>query len=113
MIVNFLPYYCSNYDGLKNCLLTFKNFTEEDLTSFVKPFIKLMDDGTHDVSENLVILTDYYLIKAVDSCSLNDYFDWLSTIFNISVSESNILKLFKADESLEKMIKNVIGDILG
>lgn len=53
-----------------------------------------MGDGTHDISENIVIVTDYYLINSIDHDSICDYFKWLIPI----------------DRQLDEKIKNLLRD---
>ncbi|MDR1687019.1 MAG: hypothetical protein LBS21_00200 [Clostridiales bacterium] len=43
-----------------------------------------MRDGSHDISEIVVILTDFYLIKSIDPQSLRGYIMWLSADAGLS-----------------------------
>ena len=44
MLINFLPYYCSNYEEMKNIFFTCDRFTQDDVQMFIKPFIEMLDN---------------------------------------------------------------------
>jgi hypothetical protein len=65
-------------------------------------------DGSHNLSEYAVILTDYYLIKAIDESMVPNYI----RMFTHSESETEFLNTYKVGQNLEEKIKELIGDIL-
>jgi len=69
-----------------------------------------MQDGSHDLSECIVVLADYYLIKALDSSRLDDYFEWLSMSGN--VTESNLFDMYGIDVQLDSVLRSTIKNIL-
>jgi hypothetical protein len=44
MLINFLPYYCNDYNEMKNNFLACDRFTQDDLQLFIKPFIEMLDN---------------------------------------------------------------------
>jgi hypothetical protein len=68
------------------------------------------DDGSHNLSERVVVLTDYYLIKIIDESLIPAYIKLFSN--GNSVNEEDFLELYKIDEILEKEIKDLINDII-
>ena len=44
MLINFLPYYCNDYDEMKNNFLACSGFKQNDLHFFIKPFIEILDN---------------------------------------------------------------------
>ena len=44
MLINFLPYYCADFEDMKNNFLTCNRFTQEDIKLFIKPFIEMLDN---------------------------------------------------------------------
>ncbi len=74
-----------------------------------------MRDTTHDISENVVILTDYYLVKSITPSEITDYFKWLASISghnNRLLSESEFLSMFQVDESINTQMMELITHIL-
>ena len=219
MIINFLPYYCKDYDEMKNGLLHYQHFTHEDVQVFIKPFIEMLDnesifffeywektdtasksskpaaenylqaklgqyscifdyfrkpskiifshsitnngrgiyddsyfaacvrypenemaygstflqllheythsftdgllnksinmkDGSHNLSEYVVVMTDYYLIKAIDDSFIPVYFDWISNGCGVEMDEDKFLDMFNIDEHLRAEMMKLIDDIL-
>jgi len=47
MLINFLPYYCNDYDEMKKIFLTCNRFTQDDLQFFIKPFIEILDNESN------------------------------------------------------------------
>ena len=218
MLIGFLPYFCSDYENMKKCFLTFDRFAAEDLAYFIKPFIQILDDeskfffdywdgvhqcnedlrndvehkfaaelqkyscvfehynkpvmtifsynitrngrgidnnthfsalipfpendgsflfsffqalheythqftdallnaninmqdGSHDLSEKVVILADYYLIKALDNGRLNAYFEWLS-MYGTPVNEVNFFDIYGVEGRLDFTLRNTVDSIL-
>jgi len=71
-----------------------------------------MDDGSHDLSEWVVILADYYLIEAVDKARLGAYLEWLRS-FGMTATKANFFELFDVGEELHRALRNVVDKILG
>lgn len=44
MLINFLPYYCNDFNEMKTSFLTCNRFTQEDIHYFIKPFLELLDN---------------------------------------------------------------------
>ena len=73
-----------------------------------------MDDGTHDLSENLVILTDYFIIKKICEEMAKEYFSWISAICGepgTSLNEAAFLNLFGIPPDLKEMMLKEVKDI--
>jgi len=68
------------------------------------------DDGSHNLSENVVILADYYLIKGTDKSLIPNYIKKFSG--NITKSEEEFLNYFKVEKTLETEITKLINSIL-
>ena len=68
------------------------------------------DDGSHNLSENIVILADYYLIKETDKSLIPNYIKMFSG--NMTGSEENFLSYFKVEKTLEMNIIKLINSIL-
>lgn len=43
-MINFLPIYCTDFEPLCRLLLSYDRFSEEDVQSFVKPFVAILED---------------------------------------------------------------------
>ena len=76
-----------------------------------------MGDGTHDLSENFVILTDYFIIKKICEEMAKEYLLWISAIcgeHGTSLDEADFLNLFRIPSDLKKImlqeIENVFRD---
>ena len=73
-----------------------------------------MDDGTHDLSENLVILTDYFIIKKIREEMVEEYLSWVSAICGgtgTPFDETAFLNLFRIPPDLKEMMLKEIIDI--
>lgn len=84
-------------------------FTDELLQAEIN-----MADGTHDISENVVILADYYLIKAADHSSTERYLGWLadkSGNGHRKLSEADFLGIFRVDEGLRSRLLELVGAV--
>lgn len=72
-----------------------------------------MSDGSHDLSEKLVILFDYYLIKALNKADIEAYLAWLAKIGeNEAVSELEFLSFFKIPEALNNTLLSLVEEII-
>ena len=93
---------------------SFIQLLHEYTHQFTDPLLKSniqMKDGSHNLSESLVILADYYLIKVLNDDFIKPYFQWLST-YGVDPSESNLHKLFPVNEGLTTELKKLIDNIL-
>lgn len=73
-----------------------------------------MDDGSHDLSENLVVLFDYLLIKALSKSDVEAYFAWLvqnNEMESAAISEPEFLSIFKIPESLNAVLLSLVEDV--
>jgi len=65
-----------------------------------------MRDGSHNISENIVILADYYLIKAIEKDDVSNYFKWLGFL-----NETDFLFEFAVDDKINEELKILINKI--
>ena len=75
-----------------------------------------MDDGTHDLSENLVILTDYFIIKKIREEMMKKYLTWIFAICGgtgTPFDEAAFLNMFRIPPDLEEMMLKEINGIFG
>ena len=82
------------------------NFTDKLLNANIN-----MKDGSHDLSENIVIWADYYLLKSIDRGLFSMYFDWLKNVAN-NLTEASFPNIFRIDKDLEKEIEKLVDNIL-
>lgn len=88
-------------------------FTHQFTDDLLKTNINMID-GSHDISENIVIVADYYLIKSIDCFAVEKYLNWLakkSGNENFELNELNFFELFKISDSLDSNLKNLINGI--
>jgi len=77
-----------------------------------------MDDGSHSISEKIVILTDYYLIEALNKNDLLNYFLWLeylakeNGIKDVKLNEDIFFSIFDVNEEIRIKIKKFISSIV-
>jgi len=69
-----------------------------------------MKDGSHNLSEKIVILTDYYLIKILDNELINTYLKMF--LNNKDMTENEILEILNIDEKMVIDIKKLIDEII-
>jgi hypothetical protein len=67
-------------------------------------------DGSHNLSEYAVVLSDYYLLKAIDGSMVPNYIRMFTD--SNSESETEFLNTYKAGQNLEEKIKELTGNIL-
>ena len=72
------------------------NFTDKLLGANIN-----MQDGSHDLSEYIVMVTDYYLIKALDVDLIPAYFEWVKQWSGDDLDEDKFLKSYSFDEHLK------------
>ena len=98
---------------------TFFSLLHEYTHQFTDNLLKVninMSDGSHDVSENIVILADYYLIKSIATEDVPIYFNWLIQISgntDIEIDEDGFLSMFRIDEHTHTDLKKLIDNITG
>jgi len=219
MLINFLPYYCNDYEEMKKVLLSCDRFTQEDLQFFITPFIEMLDsesifffdyweklnikyesvkqsteryyieelkkyscvfdyfnkpckilfsfvitqngrgfhndlhfaalirfpenesnldfsfiqllheythdftdsllppninmnDNTHALSENLVIVADYLLIKSINASFIPQYFAWIRSGHCDCLDEQNFFRIYDIDEDLKMTLTKLLNDIV-
>jgi len=72
-----------------------------------------MDDGTHALSEKVVILFDYYLVKALNSQDLNSYLEWIEMTLNIGFRDENeFLSAFQIKNNINEKLLGLINQII-
>ena len=71
-----------------------------------------LKDGSHSLSENLVIVTDYFLVKSIDEKFIPIYFEWIKNGRKKDLDEKKCLNLFKIDENLQAELMKLINNIL-
>lgn len=70
-----------------------------------------MDDGSHFLSEQMVILFDYYLIKALQPEDVDAYFRWLSPEADAGgpiMTEDVLFQIFGVPEHLNQMLTDLV-----
>ncbi len=75
-----------------------------------------MEDGSHDISENMVILFDFYLIKSLNKADVEKYLEWISEILGITdnkITETTFLSVFNVKKSIREEIDNLLYKIIG
>ena len=71
-----------------------------------------MDDGSHFLSEQMVILFDYYLIKALQPEDVDAYFRWLSPEADAGgpiMTEDVLFQIFGVPEHLNQMLTDLVN----
>lgn len=71
-----------------------------------------MDDGSHSLSEQMVILFDYYLIKALQPEDVDAYFRWLSPEADAGgpiMTEDVLFQIFGIPEHLNQMLTDLVN----
>ncbi|NLC68809.1 MAG: hypothetical protein GX754_08560 [Clostridiaceae bacterium] len=74
-----------------------------------------MQDGSHNMSENIVMLFDYHLIKAVNSTHKEAYINRLAKLSGndgVKITETGILKIFDVPREINNNILDLLGTIL-
>ena len=71
-----------------------------------------MDDGTHDISEKVVILFDYYLIKKIYEEDTDSYLKWLGSLANVdNCDEKLFLSVFKINDDINEKLLELVEKI--
>lgn len=72
-----------------------------------------MDDGSHNLSENIVILTDYYLYKSICQTDVIPYLLWLAPKgAETNIDEDLFLSIFKVPEHIQQRIDKIAEQLL-
>ena len=72
-----------------------------------------MDDGSHNLSENIVILTDYYLYKSICKTDVIPYLLWLAPKgAETNIDEDLFLSIFKVPEHIQQRIDKIVEQLL-
>ena len=74
-----------------------------------------MKDGSHDISENMVILFDYYLITSLDKANVEKYLKWISEIsenMDSAITETTFLSIFNVEKSIMEEMDNLLCKII-
>lgn len=72
-----------------------------------------MDDGTHDMSETMVILFDYYLIKRIDKADIGFYLEWIGSLANIENCNENLFQsIFKINGNVNEKLLELLEKII-
>jgi len=113
-IVTIVPFpKCA--DSIMDCFFTLLHeYTHQFTDSLLDANIS-MDDDTHTISEKIVILADYYLIKAINPGDLPAYFEWIahnSGDKNSGMDENDFLSAYKIDDNLDSILKKLIENIM-
>ncbi len=73
-----------------------------------------MADGSHDISEKLVILADYFIFKRMDEETANTYLNWIAKISGRQydkIDEAVFLNAFHVPSELMYVLNNEIAKI--
>jgi hypothetical protein len=104
----------SSLDVIDNAFFTaLHEYTHQITDKLINTNIS-MSDSTHDISESLVILADYYIINSLDTPAVARYFKWLSEKYgNISkgITPSEFIDIFKIETALAEELKRTLNII--
>lgn len=73
-----------------------------------------MSDDTHNISEFVVILADYYIVKTIESSTVSRYFKWLSEKSgnaSKAITVNEFFNTFKIENNLEEELKKTLNSI--
>ena len=83
-------------------------FTDELLGEDIR-----MDDGTHNISENAVILFDYYLIRKLNNEDTDSYLKWIGSLANVDNCDENLfLSVFKINDDINEKLLELVEKII-
>lgn len=103
------PFYI---DNLYNTFFTLLHeYTHQFTDTIINADIN-MDDGTHDLSENIVFLTDYYLVKNICSTDVTPYVLWIAPKGDAIIDEDLFLNIFKVPEHIQQRIDKIVEQLL-
>lgn len=104
-----------NEESTKNVFFTLLHEYSHQMTDPLLNTNINMKDGSHDVSENVVILFDYYLISAICEADIEPYFHWLVAIagtFDKKISVDNFFDIFCVPDTIHHKIKDLVNRII-
>lgn len=110
----FAPY-PQNIKDMENVFFTLLHEYTHQVTDPMFHTNIRMGDGSHDLSENIVILFDYYLIAAISKTETESYFHWLASLSgNVDkrISVDEFLQFFYVSPAIHNEIKNLIDEIV-
>lgn len=73
-----------------------------------------INNNTHNISELVVIMADYYIIKSIDPESISCYFDWINKIHGNTLKITNddeFFDIFKLDNNLYLELNKILHNI--
>lgn len=97
---------------------TFLQLLHEYTHSFTDPMLQQnisMEDGSHDFSENVVMIFDYYLIKALCPEDLEEYLHFASLLITGKeepISEELLLSAFELPAQWHEKLQQLVQDII-
>lgn len=109
-----IPFPINQYEYQNAFFTLLHEYTHQFTDQLVKNDIN-MHDGSHDLSENIVILFDYYLIKNIDNMDIKPYFKWLAMISGhegAEITEGEFLSIFKVPDEIKRSILRLLDNIL-
>lgn len=106
--------YTSTQKGQKDCFFQlFHEYTHQFTDKFLNVNIS-MTDGSHELSEKLVILADYFIFKRTDKEIVNAYLQWIeknSGKEKYTINEIKFLNAFQIPTELMCALNNEITKI--
>ncbi len=85
-------------------------FTDKLLNSNIR-----MDDGTHNLSEKIVMLFDYYMLEKINDDMVKDYISWVLKIYNLEeqgIGKDEFIDMHKVNKQLNDCIMELLNKIL-
>ena len=104
-----------NTKDIKNVFFTLLHEYSHQITDPLLNTNIYMGDGSHAISENIVILFDYYLISAICEVNIESYFSWLAHMagnINKKIGVDEFLHIFYVPNTVHNKIKNLIDKII-
>ncbi len=104
-----------NTEGIDDTFFTLLHEYSHQITDpLLNTYIR-MDNDSHDISENAVILFDYYLIQAIREADTRAYFHWLSPIVEGAgekLSTDGFFYIFRVPDTVHYNIKEACAKII-
>lgn len=104
----------SSPDEIDNTFFTaLHEYTHQFTDNLINTNINI-SDSTHDISESLVILADYYIVNSLDRPAVARYFKWLSSKYaNMSkgITHNEFLNFFGVDTALVSVLEKCLNNI--
>jgi hypothetical protein len=102
-------------DEINNSFYTLLHEYTHQITDIMLKTNINMQDGSHSISENMVILFDYYIIKSVCEADLEIYFNWISKAsgnLGMKMSEAEFLSLFMVSDEIANDLKELVNKLI-